>query len=105
MKWREGEFCVDNRKSGGELFECATVTCCHCGVIVILNPDRERPRNYCRKCDNYVCDNPNCSKECAPKHKTFDHAQEQFFRADEGYSPLPDLPWNAPGNLIKHKDI
>lgn len=41
---------------GGTLFESATASCSHCTVAVILNPDRSRPRNYCARCDHYICD-------------------------------------------------
>lgn len=41
----------------GQLFEIATLTCCHCRVPSIKNPNRVRPRNYCHKCSGqYVCD-------------------------------------------------
>ena len=65
----------------GQVFESATVTCAHCGVVVILNPDRARPRGYCRGCDRYVCDSPGCNKECRPFEKLLDAMQEQAFRA------------------------
>src|SRR5215471_638169 len=51
---------------GGQVFESATITCSHCCAVVILNPDRQRPRGYCRKCDHYVCDKPECALECTP---------------------------------------
>ena len=56
----------------GQTFESATVTCAHCNRIVILNPDRTRPRGYCAKCDHYVCDNPGCALECIPFAKILD---------------------------------
>lgn len=37
--------------------EMATLTCQHCTQQVLLNPNRERPRNYCRSCNAYICDN------------------------------------------------
>lgn len=41
----------------GQLFEIATLTCCHCRTPSIKNPNRVRPRNYCHKCaSQYVCD-------------------------------------------------
>lgn len=40
----------------GTHYESATSTCAHCNAVVILNPDRSRPRNYCRRCDRYICD-------------------------------------------------
>ena len=44
----------------GAFYESATITCAHCQAIVILNPQRSRPRNYCAHCDHYVCDLPQC---------------------------------------------
>jgi len=38
------------------VWESATVTCNHCEVQVILNPDRSRPRGYCKACEHYLCD-------------------------------------------------
>lgn len=40
----------------GTVFECATLTCYHCAAVVIQNPMRKRARNYCGKCDRYICD-------------------------------------------------
>lgn len=40
----------------GKVYETPTMTCSHCGVVVIMNPKRTRERAYCSKCDNYVCD-------------------------------------------------
>ena len=62
----EGELTIDNRLSGGALFESATITCCHCQRIVVLNPNRTRPRNHCRKCDKYECDECAAVGECRP---------------------------------------
>lgn len=63
---REGWLYVDDRNSGGLLLESATVTCLHCNRVVVLNPDRKRPRGYCAKCDGYVCDSPECGLSCYP---------------------------------------
>src|SRR3990167_233972 len=40
----------------GKTFEAATMTCAHCTNSVILNPERVRKREYCNKCDAYICD-------------------------------------------------
>jgi hypothetical protein len=95
LKRHEGYLMIDNRglpaidgipgdKSfnpvgANQLYECATVTCAHCNVVVILRPDRSRPRNYCRKCDRYICDNPACSVDCFSFDKLLDDMQEQAF--------------------------
>ena len=61
-----GYLLVDNRVSGGQLVEMPTLTCAHCGVVVVLNPQRTRPRGLCFKCNAYVCDNAGCNAECNP---------------------------------------
>jgi hypothetical protein len=73
LKSLEGYFLLDHRNSPGVpdsilvpqglvkgagqgTFESSTFTCSHCESVVVLNPDRSRPRGYCPKCDHYVCD-------------------------------------------------
>ena len=101
LKRHEGYLCIDNRfgpgvseefirASGkdvpivteGKFYESATATCSHCGIIVVLNPDRTRPRGYCRKCDKYVCDNPGCNIECRNFDKLLDTLQEQAYQQE-----------------------
>lgn len=96
LKRHEGYLIIDNRFSPGvsedlvrgsgknapvvgegRVFECDTITCSHCHTIVMLNPDRSRPRNYCRKCDHYICDNPGCNVGCTPLNQVLDELQEQ----------------------------
>lgn len=51
----------------GALFEGATLTCKHCGNSYNKNPRRIRAREYCKKCDHYICDG--CAKEaCSPTY-------------------------------------
>lgn len=76
----EGEILIDHRASpgldaltahafgiepervkGGEVFEAALITCGHCQATVVINPDRQRARAWCSKCDHYICD------ECAAR--------------------------------------
>lgn len=40
----------------GKRLEAATICCNHCGGGFLKNPDRKRPRYYCRTCDHYLCD-------------------------------------------------
>ena len=91
LKRHEGYLLIDNRglpavprhPSGqfdspgtNQLYECATITCAHCNAVVILRPDRSRPREYCRKCDKYICDE--CSgKPCYPIEKVLDDLEKQ----------------------------
>lgn len=63
------------------LWESATVTCLHCNTVVILNPERTRPRGYCAKCDGYVCDSPGCGMECRPFAKLLDEVQAAAAKA------------------------
>lgn len=42
--------------SGRGVFEAPTYTCSHCCRVVVLNPNRRRDREYCSKCDRYICD-------------------------------------------------
>lgn len=102
-KPREGLLIIDHRNSPGVsdeliraagfaapavgagcIFESPVIMCAHCGTPVVLNPNRSRPRGYCRKCDAYVCDNPACNAECAPFSKTIDDLQEKAFRQQQG---------------------
>ena len=99
----EGYLLIDNRgaegvsedviRASGKQFVCAPAggvleaavnTCCHCQTQVIRNPDRVRPRNYCRSCDQYVCDDPNCNDQSfhLPVAKLFDTVQENTFRVE-----------------------
>ncbi len=51
-----GYLISDNRASGGGILEQHTIGCNHCGAHVVMNPDRQRARAYCPKCDRYICD-------------------------------------------------
>lgn len=42
--------------AGGEVMRAATLACKHCGGAWLKNPDRVRPRAYCKSCDHYICD-------------------------------------------------
>lgn len=68
-------------KSGVGFFEGDVKTCAHCQAIVFLNPDRTRPRNYCAKCDHYVCDKPTCIVECTPVLQQFEREYEKALQA------------------------
>lgn len=61
----KGTLVIENRVTG-EKQEFNTLTCCHCNRIVVLNPKRVRPREWCRKCNQYVCDDTLCVVECNP---------------------------------------
>lgn len=65
----------------GTVFEAPTLTCSHCQRLVILNPERKRPRNYCYAGDHYVCDLPGCNTgTCTSIRRVLDELQEAAFR-------------------------
>ena len=47
--------------AGRGLFEAPAYTCRHCQAVVVLNPKRNRPREYCRRCAHLICDS--CAEE------------------------------------------
>lgn len=78
--------------SPGEVYESATATCVHCHTIVVLNPQRTRPRGYCGRCHAYTCDNPTCNTDCRPMAKVIDHIQEHYARFPETAGSTLILP-------------
>lgn len=78
--------------------ESPTVTCAHCGTIVMLNPQRTRARGYCPKCDSYVCDNPACNAECAPLSKTLDLAESAAYRQQQNTLILNPIALRSSSN-------
>lgn len=83
LQRHEGYLLIDNRASGDGLLESATVTCSHCHRIVVLNPDRTRPREYCAGCDHYICDGcaaiRSSQPACLPFNKVLDRLQKAAF--------------------------
>lgn len=81
LKRFEGYLMTDHRAGPGipqlglpdeKLIEVATLWCCHCSACFVPNPDRDRAREYCRRCDNYLCD---C---CARTAKKPDYIHRSF---------------------------
>jgi hypothetical protein len=103
-RYREGILIVDHRAGpglsiemtqamglppmpGGKLMESATKKCAHCPRVVILNPDRSRPRHYCPSCDNYICDDCEAARvaagfTCANYERFVDETLEAAVRAE-----------------------
>ena len=50
----------------GCLFESDINTCPHCQRVIVFNPGRTRPHDYCAKCDAYTCDTSPCNVVCRP---------------------------------------
>ena len=60
----------------GRMDRWDTMTCKHCNRVVVLNPERKRARNWCAKCDAYVCDSMVCVTECNPFQESIDLAMK-----------------------------
>jgi hypothetical protein len=97
---REGLLTIDNRNGpgvaaefvraakkdapavgAGQFYESATKTCQHCTRIVVLNPDRSRERNYCRKCGDYICDDCAMTMKVSGEHKSFSQIADEVLEA------------------------
>lgn len=84
----------------GKLFEADTSTCSHCCAVVIMNPLRTRAREYCPKCDAYICDA--CAAvmaatgTCGNLSKLLDYVQESNARMEEQGIPILGLPDLSP---------
>lgn len=82
---------VDNRAAGQRMVEADTYTCTHCQRVVVMNPDRKRPRYKCRGCNHLICDGCAAIREAGAPCKTFaqlvDETLEQAER-QAGSSPL-----------------
>lgn len=77
---------IDNRASGGGLFEAATSTCSHCQQQVVRNPARERARAYCPKCDHYICDGCETVRVQTGECKTFNEIADTIMnKAAQGH--------------------
>ena len=87
-----GYLLIDNRVSGGTLEERATLTCAHCGSVVVLHPRRARRRGFCFSCFAYVCDAPGCSRDCYSIKRCLDLMIE---RPD-----VPALPRTKTGDIL-----
>lgn len=72
--------------AGRGLFEAPTYTCSHCQVVVVINPNRQRERAYCSKCDHYICDGCGALKVktgCVTMDQVFYETQESAVRAEQ----------------------
>ena len=54
----------------GRMETVATFTCGHCTNVVVMRPERTRPRTRCTKCGKLLCEkNELCMKDCTPMHE------------------------------------
>lgn len=65
--------------------EIPNFTCVHCNRMVVMHPERSRPRNVCRKCDALTCDA--CSGSCFPIMRD----------AELAYNDVLKQPWMLRG--------
>jgi hypothetical protein len=67
--------------AGRGVFETPTITCSHCQKVLVINPLRTRDREYCGKCDHYVCDQCGLvlklGGECRTMSEIMDDVQEK----------------------------
>lgn len=80
LRRHEGYMLRDERASGGVLVEWKTYTCHHCRGVVQMNPERTRTREYCPKCDHYICDVCGAIRkanggDCSPIARVFEQIQ------------------------------
>lgn len=71
-----------NQVKEGSFLEADTYKCAHCSTHVIINPWRERARNKCFKCNDYICDN--CAAAAVAsgyEHHSFNEIAEKTFEA------------------------
>ncbi len=64
--------------AGQGKFEISTFTCSHCPRIVIMNPERTRPREWCSGCDQYICDFCAAVKAKTGICKTYEQVLEEL---------------------------
>ena len=84
------EFARANNLSGpivgaGKVFESGLKNCVHCGADVIMHPQRTREREWCWKCDAYICDGCGLllklGGECQPVQKTLETIFSRYQRS------------------------
>jgi hypothetical protein len=69
--------------SGKGVFEAPTYTCSHCQSIVVMNPNRQRERGYCRGCDHNICDTCWGARANGAKCKTFKQVIDEILENAE----------------------
>lgn len=79
---------IDHRNAGGpppvgmgSLLELPTYTCTHCQNVVVMNPERIRPRITCRGCKHMICDNCATTMNQTGKCRTFAQVIDEYLNA------------------------
>jgi hypothetical protein len=78
------------------VLEAAVLTCSHCQKGLIVQPLRTREREYCRKCDHYICDD--CALvaklnggKCLPYQARLDRHQNHLLKQQQRRETPPLL--------------
>lgn len=93
MKNKFGELTIvgadldGNLKPGTHAYP--TYNCGHCSKIVVMRPERARPRNLCLGCDSWICEESEiCNTHCTPIHAL---ARDHFEGAGERGKYIPAI--------------
>lgn len=65
------------------VFEADTYTCTHCNAVVVMNPDRSRPRYKCRGCNHHICDSCAALRTAGAPCKTMQQQADEYFEQVE----------------------
>lgn len=87
----EGWLMIDNRASGGELIETATLHCKHCQRTFRKNLWRIRARGYCPKCDSYCCDLCEAVRVKTGECRDFERFADEYLNCAAKGLPLPEF--------------
>lgn len=66
-----------------DLVEVPTYTCTHCESVVVMNPNRVRPRYTCRGCSHMICDSCGSKREAGAPCRTFAQLIDEFLEKQE----------------------
>jgi hypothetical protein len=76
----------------GKMLEAPTYTCPHCQTVVVINPNRQRERAWCRQCDHYVCDGCGAAMQASGYvHVPFKKVIDDFLNAAAKDKPAPHI--------------
>ena len=93
----------------GESTEFPCFTCSNCQRVVIMHPNRKRPRNQCGSCDRLHCDycpTSACSVIQRDAERAFEDKWKQPWMLRDGGEPVRRI-LDQHGNpiLVKAKDV
>jgi hypothetical protein len=93
-----GYFLLDHRQAGvlppgvcNPLVEQATFTCSHCQFVVVMNPNRIRPRTKCGGCSHLICDGCAAKKAAGAPCKTWAQVVDEALAQAERQADGPSL--------------